>query len=124
MILRFTLFVNLGGCTLVPDVVSDSMADPGKYDLYDCKQLEAARKSLAAQAAELEGLIAKAKTGTGGSMVAEMAYHPELAKVRASDHLAHKVWERDKCTPSAQPSAPAVTVPSLSSGTKQRPKSR
>jgi len=96
------------------------MADPGKYDLYDCKQLEAARKSLAAQ----EGLIAKAKTGTGGSMVAEMAYHPELAKVRASDHLAHKVWERDKCTPSAQPSPPAVTVPSLSSGTKQRPESR
>jgi hypothetical protein len=121
MILRFTLFVNLGGCSLVPDVVSHSMADPGKYDLYDCKQLEAARKSLAAQAAELEGLIAKAKTGTGGSMVAEMAYHPELAKVRASANLADRVWKRDKCTATAQPSPPAATVPSLSPKTRQRP---
>jgi len=121
MILRFTLFVNLGGCSLVPDVVSHSMADPGKYDLYDCKQLEAARKSLAAQAAELEGLIAKAETGVAGPVVAELAYRPDLSKVRAAAHLVDKVWERDKCTATAQPSPPAATVPSSSpSRTKQR----
>ena len=66
MILRFKLFVNLGGCSLVPDVVSHSMADPGKYDLYDCKQLEAARKSLAAQAAELEGLMPRQRPALAG----------------------------------------------------------
>ena len=118
------LTIELTGCAAVPDVVSEFMVDPAKYDLYDCKQLEVARKSLLAQAAELEGLIAKAETGTGGSVVAEMAYRPDLAKVRASVHLADKVWERDKCTPSAQPTAPAATPPSLSSGTKQRPGSR
>jgi hypothetical protein len=95
--------------------------DPAKYDLFDCKQLEATRKSLASQAAELEGLIAKAESGAGGSMVAEMAYRPDLAKVRASAHLADKVWERDKCVATTQPSPPAATVPSLSSGIKQGP---
>ena len=123
MILRFALFVNLGGCTAVPDAVLKSMADPAKYDLYDCKQLEAARKSLAAQAAELEGLIAKAETGVGGSMVAEMAYRPDLAKVRASALLADQVWERNKCIATAQSSPPA-TVASLSPKTRQKPGSR
>lgn len=34
----------LGGCTVVPDVVLESMADPAKkFDLYDCKQLQAVR---------------------------------------------------------------------------------
>jgi hypothetical protein len=75
---------------------------PAKYDLFDCKELEAARKSLASQAVELEGLIAKAETGTGGSVVAEMAYRPELTKVRASQHLADEVWQRDKCNPHRQ----------------------
>jgi hypothetical protein len=50
----FALSVGFSGCALVPDAVSDSMTDPARYDLYDCKQLEAARKSLVAQAAELE----------------------------------------------------------------------
>jgi len=118
------LTIELTGCAAVPDVVSDSMSDPAKYDLYNCKQLEAARKSLLAQAAELEGLIAKAETGTGGSMVAEMAYRPDHAKVRASLHLADKVWGRDRRTPSVRPAAPAATPPSLSPGTKQRPGSR
>ena len=95
--------------------------DPAKYDLFDCKQLEATRKSLASQSAELEGLIAKAETGAGGVRGSRNGYRLELAKVRASAHLAEKVWERDKCTPSAQTSAPAATVPSLSPGTKQGP---
>jgi len=42
------------------------MADPGKYGLYDCKQLEAARKSLAAQAAELEGSLPRQKLALAG----------------------------------------------------------
>ena len=54
----FALFVDLGGCAYVPDAVSNSSADPAKYDLYDCKQLEAERKSLVTKTAELEGLIA------------------------------------------------------------------
>ena len=117
-ILRFALFANLGGCTVVPDVVLESMADPAKYDLYDCKQLQAVRSSLAAQAAELEGLIAKAETGVGGSMAAEVAYRPDLAKIKASAHLANRVWERNKCTATTQP--PSAAVPSLSPKTKQR----
>jgi hypothetical protein len=35
----FALFVGFSGCAVVPDAVSDSMTDPAKYDLYDCKQL-------------------------------------------------------------------------------------
>ena len=56
--------------------------DPAKYDLFDCKQLEATRKSLASQSAELEGLIAKAETGAGGVRGSRNGYRLELAKVR------------------------------------------
>lgn len=118
----FALFVGFSGCVLVPDAVSNSTTDPARYELFDCKQLEATRKSLASQAAELEGLIAKAETGVAGPVVAELAYRPDLSKVRAAAHLVDKVWKRDKCTATAQPSPPAATVPSSSpSRTKQRP---
>jgi hypothetical protein len=48
------------------DSMSTAFADPAKYDLYDCKQLETERKNLATRAAELQGLMAKAETGVAG----------------------------------------------------------
>ena len=74
--------VGLGGCAGMSDGISTAFADPAKYDLYDCKQLETARKELAARQAELQGLMTKAETGTGGVLVAELAYRNEFIAVR------------------------------------------
>src|SRR5882757_9176140 len=72
----------LGGCADMGDTLSTAFADPAKYDLYDCKQLETERKTLAARAAELQGLMAKADTGLAGPLVAELAYRNEYISVR------------------------------------------
>ena len=58
--------------------MSTAFADPAKYELYDCKQLETERKSLASRGADLQGLMAKAETGVAGSVVAEVAYRNEI----------------------------------------------
>jgi hypothetical protein len=65
------LGVGLSGCADMSDTVGLAFADPAKYDLYNCKQLETERKTLATKAAELQGLMAKAQTGVAGPVVAE-----------------------------------------------------
>ena len=77
--------------------MTSAFADPAKYDLYECKQLEAERKTLATRAAELQGLMAKADTGVAGPVVAELAYRNEYIAVRGQAKLADEVWRRNKC---------------------------
>src|ERR1700680_1445087 len=72
----------LGGCADMSDSLTSAFADPAKYDLYDCKQLEPERKALATRAAELQGLMAKAETGVAGSVVSELAYRNDYIAVR------------------------------------------
>src|SRR3981189_1093806 len=68
------LGVVLSGCAGMSDSMSTAFADPAKYDLYECKQLEPERKNLANRAAELQGLMAKAETGVAGPVVAEVHF--------------------------------------------------
>src|SRR5215813_6643384 len=101
----------LPGCANMSDSVSLAFADPAKYDLYDCKQLEPERKRLADRSAELQGLMAKAETGVGGAVVAEIAYRNEYIAVRGQSRLAEQAWQKSRCretTPgTALPVAPA-----------------
>jgi hypothetical protein len=102
----------LGGCAGLGDgMVSGAFVDPAKYELYDCQQLEAERKSLEARTVELQRLIDKAQTGTGGAVVGELAYRNDFISVRASAKLAEETWQRDKCVPTPpKPGAvPAAT---------------
>ena len=104
----------LSGCASVGENMSSAFADPAKYDLYECKQLEPERKNLAARAAELQGLMAKAETGVAGSVVAEVAYRNEHISVRAQQKLAEEAWQRNKCqeTPAAAAMPPPPAAPS------------
>ena len=104
------LGVGLGGCANMSDSMTSAFADPAKYDLYDCKQLEAERKGHARRAAELEGLMAKAETGVAGSVVAELAYRNEYISVRAQAKLAEEAWVHNKC----HETPPAATAPAAS----------
>ncbi|WP_029582065.1 hypothetical protein [Bradyrhizobium sp. URHD0069] len=105
----------LNGCANMSDSMSLAFADPAKYDLYDCKQLETERKSLATRAKDLQALMAKAETGAAGTVVAELAYRNDYVAVRGQTKLAEEAWQRNKChdtaptaaTTGAPPVAPA-----------------
>jgi hypothetical protein len=104
--------ISLAGCAGVGDsALSGAFVDPAKYDLYDCKQLEAERKTLEARTTQLQGYIDKARTGTAGTVVGEAVYRNDYISTRASLKLANEAWERGKCvaTPAPAPSTPPAS---------------
>ncbi len=100
----------LAGCASMGDTISPAFADPGKYEAWDCKQLEGERTKLAERTEKLQKLMDKAQTGVGGAVVAEMAYRNDYISVRGQAHFADEAWERNKCSQAAfapaQPPAP------------------
>lgn len=106
--------------------MTSAFADPAKYQLYDCKQLETERKNLSTRQAELQGLMSKAQDGFAGPVVAEVAYRNEYLAVRGQAKNAEEAWVLNKCreTPgkaaAPAPSAPVVadkpSRPSMRSG--------
>jgi hypothetical protein len=101
----------LGGCAGMSDSMTSAFADPAKYDFFDCKQLEAERKSLATRTAEIQGLMAKADTGVAGPVVAELAYRNDFISLRGQAKLAEEAWRRNKCHESPPESSPAAATP-------------
>ena len=106
------LVLSLPGCADMSDSMSLAFADPAKYDLYDCKQLEPERKRLADRSAELQGLMAKAETGVGGAVVAEVAYRNEYIAVRGQAKLADQAWQKNRCRETVPGAAMPVAPPS------------
>jgi hypothetical protein len=116
-----SLSVGLGGCAEMSDGMSSAFADPAKYELFECKQLETERKNLAVRSAELQGLMAKAQTGVAGPVVSELAYRNDYIAVRGQSKLAEDAWQRNKCV--ATPEKPAApTTASAASANKKRAK--
>lgn len=104
----------LSGCANMSDGMTSAFADPAKYELYDCKQLETERKSLSTRMAELQGLMNKAQDGFAGPVVAEAVYRNDYIALRGQKKNADEAWAINKCreTPPAKtaetpPSAPA-----------------
>jgi hypothetical protein len=96
------------------ETVAPAFADPAKYELYDCKQLEGERKALAKRTDDLQKLMEKAETGAGGAVVSELAYRNDYIAVRGQAQLAEDAWRRNRCretppeaTPPAAPAKPA-----------------
>jgi hypothetical protein len=112
----------LSGCADVSDSMTSAFADPAKYDLYDCKQLEPERKTLANRAAELQGLMAKAETGAAGSVVSELAYRNDYIAIRGQQKFAEEAWRRNKCHES--PPAKTDTPIAPSANARRAPPSR
>jgi hypothetical protein len=122
-LLGIGLGLGLAGCADMSDSMTSAFADPAKYDLYDCKQLQTARKDLSTKAAELQGLIAKANTGVAGPVVAELAYRNEYVAVRGQSRNAEEAWQRNKCVASAATEsvpATASTPPERGKGSHSR----
>ena len=118
------LGLSVSGCANMSDGMSTAFADPAKYDLYDCKQLETERKSLATRTAEVQGLMSKAETGVGGSVVSELAYRNDYIALRGQSKFAEEAWQRNKCQASAPataaPATPAAPAPVRGAGSPKR----
>src|SRR5258708_23218749 len=104
------LGIGLAGCADMGESMSSAFADPAKYDLYECPQLVPERKSLAARAAELQGLMAKAQTGVARPVVAELAYRNDYIAVRGQAKLAEEAWQRNKCVATLEKPAQAAAA--------------
>jgi len=115
------LGAGMSGCAQVGDTISPAFADPAKYDLYDCKQLEPERKTLAARTAELQGLMAKAETGVGGSVVSELAYRNDYIALRGQSKLADEAWRKNRCQES-KPETPPPAAPAAPKAKSARSK--
>ena len=118
-----SLGVALSGCADMSDNMSSAFADPAKYDLYECKQLETERKNLANRSAELQGLMAKAETGVAGSVVSELAYRNDYIAIRGHTKLADEAWQRNKCQASAPTATSGPGAPAAPSANSKRAKS-
>ena len=98
----------LSGCAQMSDGMSTAFADPARYQLYDCPQLEGERKSTGHAQRRVAGrsLMAKAETGFAGPVVAEMAYRNDYVAIRGPARLCRGAWQRNKCheTPPTPPS--------------------
>ncbi|KJC34847.1 hypothetical protein [Bradyrhizobium sp. LTSP857] len=101
----------LSGCAGMSETVAPAFADPAKYELYDCKQLESERKGLANRTADLQKLMDKAETGAGGAVVSELAYRNDYVSVRGQAQLAEDAWRRNKCRDTPPGAAPAASAP-------------
>src|SRR5215468_2674088 len=97
LVVLLALGTALTGCASVGDTISPAFVDPGKYELWDCKQLAPERKSLANRLVDLEKLMAKAETGAGGAVVSELAYRNDYISVRGQQKLVEESWRRNKC---------------------------
>ncbi|MBW7974919.1 twin-arginine translocation pathway signal [Bradyrhizobium sp. BR 10289] len=101
----------LSGCAGVSETIAPAFADPAAFELYDCKQLETERKQLAARTAELQKLMEKAETGTGGAVVSELAYRNDYVAVRGRAQLADDAWRRNRCRETPPNAAPVTSGP-------------
>lgn len=118
------LALALSGCAdMGGDAWTTAFADPAQYELYDCKQLEPVRKTLANRQAELQGLMAKAQTGVGGPVVSELAYRNDYISVRGQARNAEEAWRKNNCheTPPAAPVADASPTPDAKRAPKGKP---
>jgi hypothetical protein len=115
-----TLGTALSGCADMSDGMTSAFADPAKYELYNCQQLEKERKYQATKLAELQGLMNKAQSGVAGPVVAELAYRNDYIALRGQARNADAAWVANKCreTPAkaaATPEPAPVAAPAATS---------
>ncbi|HEY0220212.1 MAG TPA: twin-arginine translocation pathway signal [Afipia sp.] len=97
----------LGGCAT--GATSSVFVDPSRYELYNCDQLNKARKPVFERVTELQALMAKAETGAAGGLISGLAYQTDFLKARAELNLIDETRQHGNCG-ALVPDAPAVST--------------
>ena len=105
-----TVLVTVLGALSLSGCASDEMAsrilvEPDRYVLYACPELATAWQANMNRQHELEALMIKAGTGTGGQIASSMAYRPEYNQLRGEMVQLRKAAADKNCR--AMPSATA-----------------
>jgi hypothetical protein len=89
----------LSGCAATSSGLDEAtfFSDPAAFAMYDCKQLGPVRAAHAKRVEELQGLMTKAETGVGGSVISEVAYRSDYVSAQAKLKRANQEWELKRC---------------------------
>jgi hypothetical protein len=72
----------LAGCAMSDDQAARFLVAPDKYTLYSCDEIARETLTKLAREAELQGLMAKAGTDSGGRLIGDIAYRPDYITVK------------------------------------------
>jgi hypothetical protein len=86
----------LSGCAS-EETTSSFLVPPDKYVLYSCPELVTASQTNLTRQHELEALMAKAGSGSGGQLASAMAYRPEYLQLRGEMDQMRKTAGEKNC---------------------------
>ena len=86
----------VSGCAS-EDSVGRFFVEPDRYVLYKCNELATAVQANVNRQHELELLMAKAGSGTGGELVSSVAYRPEYVQLRGEMTQLRKAAADKNC---------------------------
>lgn len=88
----------LSGCAGMTESATETfLAAPGKYDLYDCRNIEAELKSVQGRELELRHLMERAAQSSGGDLVNAIAYRSEYLRARGDLRLLNEAAAKKNC---------------------------
>lgn len=87
----------LSGCAAGSDRFSSAFVDPARFNLYTCQQLAPERKAAIQRETELEGLMAKARQGAAGPLMAELGYRADYLSARGRREAIDRAWAEKNC---------------------------
>ncbi len=101
--------LTLGACAGNDDQAARFLVAPGKYVLFNCKQLAQQSEVNMTRQHELEGLMAQAGTGSAAQLVSTVSYRPEYLTLRGEMLDLRQAAADKKCkfVPGAAPAAAA-----------------
>jgi hypothetical protein len=89
----------LSGCSPAVMGPPTFLADPGKYDYYNCEQLAEERKKATERELELKLLMDKAEQGAGGAAVIVIAYQSDYIMAREELKVIDAAARVKNCRP-------------------------
>jgi hypothetical protein len=91
------LAASLGGCATSLNVVGDPFVAPAKFQFLRCEDIAKRLVTTQAREQELRALMDRASTGTGGSTVNLLVYHPDYQTVQSELRQLHEAAVEKQC---------------------------
>jgi hypothetical protein len=87
----------LAGCSMSDDQMARFLVAPDQYTLYSCDEIARETQAKVAREQELQQLMAKAGTDSGGRLIGDMAYRPDYITVKGELNDLRQTAVAKKC---------------------------